>query len=123
MSAEKRLAWNCVCGRTVRVPVSAFPFVCVCGRLATIAAGMAAPAPASARPRQPGRLPDCAHLGDLVRKQKCETCSGTTFVKVFACNIHGECALGKQLSGLACCRGCGDYRARSEADAAPAEGP
>jgi hypothetical protein len=30
-------------------------------------------------------------------------------VKVFACQIHGECAIGKQLAGIKCCAACEDY--------------
>jgi hypothetical protein len=31
------------------------------------------------------------------------------FIKVFACSIHGECTIGKQLDGVKCCATCGDY--------------
>ena len=60
----------------------------------------------SPKPRGP-----CAHLGAEVRQLVCETCTGKTRIKVFACAIHGECTVGKQLEGLACCAGCKDYTA------------
>lgn len=54
----------------------------------------------------------CRHLGDSTRQQECDSCAGKTRIKIFACAIHGECTLGKKLEGLACCSGCGEWRAQ-----------
>ena len=51
----------------------------------------------------------CAHLGAEVRQEKCSTCCGNVRLKVFDCELHGECTLDTALSGVACCSGCGDY--------------
>jgi len=48
----------------------------------------------------------CIHRGAEVRKQECPSCVGSVGLSVFACAVHGECTLGKQLEGVARCRGC-----------------
>jgi hypothetical protein len=64
-------------------------------------------------------IPDpCVHMGREIRRERCETCPGATSIKVFGCAKHGECTLGKQLDGIACCTCCDDfltYAGRSEA--------
>jgi hypothetical protein len=51
----------------------------------------------------------CWRQGDYLRKQTCASCCGTVRLKVFACDLHGECTVAKFLSGSACCRTCDDY--------------
>lgn len=51
----------------------------------------------------------CVHLGNEVRRQLCESCGGSVAIKVFACAVHGEATIGKDLHGLACCGTCADY--------------
>ena len=58
-----------------------------------------------ARPRL-----DCIHRGGELRRELCATCRGTTWVKIFACQLHAECSIEKHLAGVVCCRTCGDYR-------------
>jgi hypothetical protein len=62
---------------------------------------------------RPKRGP-CEHRGDLLGYQECETCRGTTKIKLFACALHGQCTLGRKLEGIACCAPgqCGDYLAK-----------
>ena len=63
--------------------------------------------------QQPVSRPACVHLGGEVRREECGSCCGKVQLKVFACEQHGECTAGKELPGLACCVGCGDYLAVS----------
>lgn len=51
----------------------------------------------------------CAHRGAETRKVECPTCGGGVSLKVFACALHGECTIAKQVDGLACCATCPDY--------------
>lgn len=53
----------------------------------------------------------CVHRGSLVGEQECETCQGSTRIKLFACALHGVCTIGKRIDMLACCAQCGDYEA------------
>jgi len=52
---------------------------------------------------------ECLHLGGQLEVLECQTCIGKTRIKVFACETHERCTLGKQLDGLACCAKCRDY--------------
>lgn len=56
-----------------------------------------------------GKSGPCIHLGNERRRVDCESCSGRVKVKVFACDIHGECVIKKHVNGLRSCRGCADY--------------
>lgn len=59
---------------------------------------------------QPVRAGQCGHLGPQTRLETCPSCGGQkTQIKVFACQVHRECTLGKQLDGLHCCQGCHDF--------------
>jgi hypothetical protein len=51
----------------------------------------------------------CSHFGAETRQQVCDSCRGKQRIKVFACAVHGECSLGKQLEGVAYCKGCKEY--------------
>jgi hypothetical protein len=44
--------------------------------------------------------------GELVQ---CPTCSGTVNLKVYSCEIHGSCTLGKKVEKYPCCVQCPDY--------------
>jgi len=59
----------------------------------------------------PPRAP-CAHLGDAISTEVCDSCQGLVRIKTFACAIHGRCTLGKKLEGIACCGNgtCEDYQ-------------
>lgn len=54
----------------------------------------------------------CSHLGEERRREPCETCCGKVLLKIFACELRGECTIERPLAGVACCSGCGDYGAR-----------
>lgn len=61
----------------------------------------------------------CQHLGDQLRNEPCQTCRGDVQVKVFACGIHGECTLGKELPHIACCLRCHYYEAHQTDESLP----
>lgn len=46
---------------------------------------------------------DCLHLGAQSRLIEAECCGGRTQLKVFGCAVHGDCTIGSQSPGLACC--------------------
>ena len=56
----------------------------------------------------PGSL--CSHRGESTRVVECKACKGTVKLKVFACDVHGECTLKKNV-GLHVCLGCDDWQA------------
>lgn len=51
----------------------------------------------------------CLHLGPELRRQECSTCQGKTEIKIFGCQVHGDCTIGKQIEALKCCAACPDY--------------
>lgn len=100
------IVWNCPkCKRTARLR-SGVKHHCVCGMIDESPQGILAP-PREVSPvtrREATRT--CTHRGDDFRLQWCSPCRGS--IKVFPCNIHGECTLGKQLPDIACCKNCPD---------------
>ncbi len=62
-------------------------------------------------PPIPQRTAPCVYRGEATRSQECPTCSGNVRVKIFACPLHKECTIAKQLEGVACCGSCPDYEA------------
>lgn len=49
----------------------------------------------------------CIFLGeDTKERVECSTCSGKVELKVFKCEIHGECTIEKPVLGRGCCNGC-----------------
>lgn len=51
----------------------------------------------------------CIQLGERLREQECPTCNGSVLLKVFTCELHGECTLAKTIKDIACCTTCKDY--------------
>src|SRR5579863_1457900 len=51
----------------------------------------------------------CRHLGPEIRRQHCPTCQGHVELKIFACSVHGECALSANAVGVHACPTCPDY--------------
>ena len=49
-----------------------------------------------------------------LRLVECDSCAGKTKLKVFACALLGECTIGKQVEGVACCATCPHYSAAGE---------
>jgi hypothetical protein len=52
----------------------------------------------------------CAHRGPELRRVQCDTCAGRVHLKVFACAVHGACALDRSAAGVHSCAGCRDQR-------------
>lgn len=51
---------------------------------------------------------NCNHRGESKRKVECDSCGGKVQIKVFVCEVHGECTLEKKIENLATCKGCPD---------------
>lgn len=51
----------------------------------------------------------CSHLGRELRREQCNTCAGRTEIKVLACDVHGECTIGKPIEDVACCAACDKF--------------
>lgn len=51
----------------------------------------------------------CAHRGDVLRTEVCQSCGGRARIKVYACALYGECALAA-VPGVANCGSCPDYQ-------------
>jgi len=56
----------------------------------------------------------CRHLGSEVRQQQCQSCSGNVRMRVFACDLHGECQPTPRLPGVRACNACSDFATLSE---------
>jgi hypothetical protein len=52
----------------------------------------------------------CAHRGEVVREEDCDSCHGRVRLKVFECSMHGACSLARPIESVACCEGCPDYK-------------
>lgn len=69
--------------------------------------------PAHAQSTASPKIVDCIHFGDVTGETiLCPTCSGAIRLKVFRCEVHGECLPTKSISGspIKCCKGCKDRR-------------
>jgi hypothetical protein len=53
--------------------------------------------------------PVCLHRGETVRTAACPTCRGQVEIKVFKCELHSQCTVGKRIADTACCSRCPDY--------------
>ena len=84
--------------------------------LGSKAAGPASPHNASVQTGAPGLLTDCIHMGSELRREACPTCGGHVELKIFACEVHRECALSVNATGVHCCQSCAEYQ---QASAAP----
>jgi len=88
-------------GTPVIREVPLFPLHCACGTVYD-----------SAIPSDPkwqaGSF--CVHRGESTRVVECKACRGSVKLKVFACDVHGECTLKKNV-GLHVCLGCDDWLA------------
>ena len=55
---------------------------------------------------------ECSRRGaDTGQRVQCPTCSGRVELKVFACEVHGQCTIARQAPGIRMCRGCRDRQA------------
>jgi hypothetical protein len=50
----------------------------------------------------------CVHRGAELRQEPCETCGAGTRIKIFDCEIHGECQLDDKIPGVKFCGDCAD---------------
>jgi hypothetical protein len=58
------------------------------------------------------RRPRCRYLGEQTGAAiGCPTCAGSTWIKMFACDVHATCTLATEVDGIACCAHCSDYTA------------
>ena len=55
------------------------------------------------------RSESCQHRGAETRRMACETCQGHVQLKVFHCTKHGECTLGRTVTGVVSCVTCSDF--------------
>lgn len=62
-------------------------------------------------PAQKQREVACRHQDKMTRQVTCDSCRGAVRIKVFSCEVHDECTIGKPLKGVACCLTCSDYEA------------
>lgn len=37
----------------------------------------------------------------------CKQCGGSVRIKVFGCELYGQCTVAKRVPEMACCKGCG----------------
>lgn len=51
----------------------------------------------------------CAHRCEVLRTELCKTCGGRVRIKVYACELHGECAMASTIAGVANCALCPDH--------------
>lgn len=59
--------------------------------------------------RDPAERTDCRHRGDKWRLVECKTCKGRVQLKVFDCDVFGECTVGTKNNQIACCNSCDRY--------------
>jgi FkbM family methyltransferase len=53
----------------------------------------------------------CVHRGEETGRQACPTCAGHVEIKLYACDLFGQCTLARALPGIACCTSCEEYHA------------
>jgi hypothetical protein len=85
--------------------ISVWPWVCSCGMVYRSADDSGA----MRRPSLSRKA--CQHLGDEVRRVPCQSCRGNVQVKVFGCEMHGECTL-QPVPSMQTCGTCSDYSPR-----------
>jgi hypothetical protein len=57
----------------------------------------------------------CKFIGDATGAVvECETCTGSTRIKLYQCELHEQCSIGKKLPGVATCASCPDYKPQTE---------
>lgn len=62
------------------------------------------------KPSGDDRGAPCIHRGEQIDEVPCETCSGNVRLKVFQCAVKGQCTIGRQSPGMACCASCEQYQ-------------
>jgi hypothetical protein len=52
---------------------------------------------------------ECVRRGLPLRSETCPSCRGAVQIKVFACQVHGECTVAKVVKNIDCCGRCDDF--------------
>lgn len=52
----------------------------------------------------------CRFLRERVGNVDCPTCTGRVSLKLFNCDVHGQCTQGKKVPNIASCVGCFEYQ-------------
>ncbi len=101
------------CGFHITLAKLDFPIRCRCTHRSEWPEGITDEAPSGPQPawHPIAKRGPCKHLGDEVRREQCDSCSGKVLLKIFACEVHGECTTQKPLPGVPCCGGCEQYEA------------
>lgn len=67
------------------------------------------------RKQGPGNAAPCMFRRDeAIDAIPCRTCHGNVRLKVFPCELHGRCTIGRQTPDASCCTNCGDFVPRPE---------
>lgn len=102
----------CDCGRLARV----FPptrHMCSCGAVRIVASDGEHQLTRNAdKPSSDHIKGACMHRGEAIRTVGCSSCKGNVKVKVYQCDIHGECTIKKRAGRTKphVCFGCDDWR-------------
>lgn len=49
------------------------------------------------------------HQGSVRREEQCPSCRGEVLIKVFDCELHGQCTWARAIEEIVCCAKCADY--------------
>lgn len=52
---------------------------------------------------------DCRFRGEEIGLKACETCTGKTKIKLFACSMFEQCTIGKRFEEIAGCSSCPSF--------------
>lgn len=64
-------------------------------------------------PHSAQRKEACALRGEATGETvTCPSCRGTVELKLFTCQPHGKCTVGKPVDGIACCLTCHEYKTK-----------
>ncbi len=57
----------------------------------------------------------CANIGIPTGETvECPSCCGKIKLKLLECSVYGKCTIEKKAEGIACCKGCNDYKTPSQ---------
>ena len=45
----------------------------------------------------------CIYRLEVIGKQACASCEGSPRIKIFSCELHGTCTIGKKIPEHRCC--------------------
>lgn len=102
--------WTCpACGRKAHMLLdSPLPIRCACGFIDrdyshTVIVDNASTRFATQRAEQKPVVKECPHRSTEFRLVDCPSCRGKIELKVFRCDLHGECTIAKKLPGVHVC--------------------